>query len=142
MLTQYYKPKTRKDLPDSFGAHFRVPFVDPIRRLIAPFQLKLLLRQAEGPPSDPTMSDDSPTFSDSLTSRDSPVRKERFYIVETAPRSTRGRCVLPDGRVVLGVSTSEKAREAAADVEGLTVVPQSELSMRERAAVHLSTASR
>jgi hypothetical protein len=44
--------------------------------------------------------------------------------------------------VVLGVSTSEKAREAAADVEGLTVVPQSELSMRERAAVHLSTASR
>ena len=88
------------------------------------------------------MSDDSPTFSDSLTSRDSPVRKERFYIVETAPRSTRGRCVLPDGRVVLGVATSEEAREAAADVEGLAVVPRSELSMRERAAVHFSTASR
>ena len=118
---------------------FRVLLVAPIRRLIAPFQLKLLLRQAEGPPSDPIMPDDSPTCSDSPTSRDSSARKEKFYIVETAPRSPRGRCVLPDGRVVLGVATSEEAREAAADVEGLAVVPRSELSEPERATVRACT---
>ena len=115
---------------------FRVLFVAPIRRLIALFQLKLLLRQVGGSSATPPAPADSPTPGGPPGSS---ACREKFYIVETAPHSTRGRCVLPDGRVVLGVSTSEKARKAAADVEGLTVVPQSELSEPERATVRACT---